>query len=234
MILSTWLLAATPAWAQSASDEPATEQEAREAQARELYRLGAGLYKAGRYKEAIGAFQEAHQLSGNEKLLFNIANAQERLGDLSGAAASLSAYRPHAPSADRVSLDLRIAALEERIASQPIASPAVPVPTAAVSENPPSVVLDPAPVRPRRPRWALVAGGGLAAAGFGAISFWSYDQGQAHREAGNQDAYGNTRTLNNVVLPLAGIGGGLAIVGLLPTKPGATVSAHPTGLRLRF
>ncbi|MEO0606232.1 MAG: tetratricopeptide repeat protein, partial [Myxococcota bacterium] len=49
-----------------------TTTEARMAQAKELYKLGAGLYKAGRYKEAIVSFQEAYELSDNKKILYNI------------------------------------------------------------------------------------------------------------------------------------------------------------------
>ncbi len=51
-----------------------------DARARELYLQGDREYQAGRYEQAVAAFQEAYRLSGRPLLLFNLANAYERLG----------------------------------------------------------------------------------------------------------------------------------------------------------
>ena len=243
VIMFMFLATLSAGWAQDPAPDAFTpeEQEARVAQARELYRLGAGLYKAGRYKEAIGAFSEAYDLSGNQKLLYNIANAQERLGDLTGAIESLKGYRPHAPSADRVSLDLRIAALEDRIASVPPA----PTPIPTQEPPPPTSALDmvEAPVQAyvRRPRWALVGTGVAVAVGFGAVTTWSYLRGLDQRTAGDEEGYGTTQIINNIAIPVAGAGGVLAIAGFVfPTKRPVSVSASPsafpagTTVSLRF
>ena len=56
-----------------------------EARAKELYENGAALYEEGRYEEAILAWEEAYRLSSRPVLLFNIANAYERLGRGRGA-----------------------------------------------------------------------------------------------------------------------------------------------------
>jgi len=223
-----------------------SSQEARIAQAQELYRLGSGLYKAGRYREAIVSFQQAYELSDNKKLLYNIANAQERLGDLEGAIDNLKAYRPHAPVTDVVSLDLRIASLEERLRTGPTdeTAPSLPPATEPVAERP-----RPGPSNRRQPRWAVVGTGAALAAGFGAAGVVTYLQGRDDQAAGERDAYRTNRTLNNIAVPLAGVGAGLAVLGfVLPRErravdPGAasvettrdlTVSVTPTGAGVRL
>ncbi|MEN0065219.1 MAG: tetratricopeptide repeat protein, partial [Myxococcota bacterium] len=181
-----WLVGVgSPANAQTPPPDP-DAPEARVAQARELYKLGAGLYKAGRYKEAIAAFEEAYALSGNEKILYNIANAQERLGDLAGAINSLRAYRPYASPSDVVSLDLRIAAIESRMEQIPPLQPApAPRPEAVVREAPvPTPLPTTSEALPQsRPRWALVGTGAALAVGFGATAVFTYLEGQDRQMA---------------------------------------------------
>lgn len=224
--------------AQSPPDPTTTE--ARMAQARELYKLGAGLYKAGRYKEAIVSFTEAYELSDNKKILYNIANAQERIGDLQGAVDSLKEYRPHASPSDVVSLDLRITALQDRIRDNPTPLPvAPPTPGPVVSEGTPSTVtpsrplLEPPPQK--RPRWGLVGAGAVLAAGFGTTAVFTYLQGQDDQEAFDQDAYQVNRTINNIAVPLAGVSGGLVVLGFaLPQERRVSVAATPTGANFRL
>ena len=107
-------------------------------QAKTLYKNGSRLYDEGRYKEAIQAFQEAYKLSGRHALLYNIAAAQERMGELDQALETLYQYRIYAPEKEQDTLAKRTANLQIRIeeqnqkeqaakTEQPSASPA-PVP----------------------------------------------------------------------------------------------------------
>ncbi len=250
-MLFALLMLGPSAWGQTTPASPAPIEEAtpdddpnseasRLAQAKELYRLGAGLYNAGRYREAIATFREALALSDRKALLYNIANAQERLNDLEGALASLREYRPHADPKDRVSLDPRITSLEDRLFAQSGQTPAGagPRPAAgqgrtAQSGQVPANVATVEPAVRRRPRWALVGTGAVLAAGFTTAAVWSFNQGQSHREAGDEAAYGTSRTVNNISVPLAGLGGGLAVLGfVIPGKRTVAISAHPRGARL--
>jgi tetratricopeptide (TPR) repeat protein len=70
------LAASLPAGAQS---KP-TELPPRE-HALELFQLGAKLYQAGDYEQAIAAFQRANVLAPSPEYLHNIAQAYRRLGD---------------------------------------------------------------------------------------------------------------------------------------------------------
>ena len=86
-----------------------------ERRARRLFAEGDRLYQEGRYEEAINAFEEAYSLSERPLLLFNIANAQERLGNWVDALENLRRYYDDAPAAERETLDARMRSLEERI-----------------------------------------------------------------------------------------------------------------------
>src|SRR5687768_9802487 len=103
---------------------PSPEDDAR---ARELYDNGALLYDEGRYDDAVAAWAESYRLSGRPLLLFNMANAMERLGRYEDAMTLLSRYRAFAPAEDRETLDRRIrnieARLDELAAAQPISAP---------------------------------------------------------------------------------------------------------------
>ena len=99
-----------------------------EDRAKELYENGAILYTEGRYEDAIVAWDEAYRLSQRSQLLFNIANAQERLARWRDALETLNRYRAYAPADQRDALDRRIANLERRLAefeatAAPIDSP---------------------------------------------------------------------------------------------------------------
>lgn len=94
-----------------------------DARARELYDNGAILYEEGRYEDAVVAFLEAYRLSGRPALLFNIANAQERLGRWVDAHETLQRYRVYAGAEERETLDRRIFNLERRISESTVATP---------------------------------------------------------------------------------------------------------------
>ncbi len=115
--------------------------------AREFYENGEILYEEGRYEDAIVAFEEAYRLSGRPLLLFNIANAQERVGRWEEAHTTLSRYRAYATADERDTLDRRISNLERRIAETKATTPsstADPAPeptsstTVAVEKHTPS------------------------------------------------------------------------------------------------
>lgn len=81
--------------------------------ARQLFQRGDTAYREGRYEAAIELFREAYRLSGRPLLLFNMANAQERMGLLREAVASLEQYLPSA-GAETPDIRRRITALTER------------------------------------------------------------------------------------------------------------------------
>ncbi len=113
---------------------PTTEQLDR---ARELYENGEILYDEGRYEDAVVAWRQGYELSGLPDFLYNIANAQERLGDVKGALDTLGRYRAFALAEERETLDRRIRSLESRLASQPAPSPApAPAPGPAPAPAP--------------------------------------------------------------------------------------------------
>ena len=123
-----------------------------DARARELYDNGAILYDEGRYEDAIVAWEEAYRLSGRPLLLYNIANAQERLGQWRAALDTLNRYRAYARPEERERLDRRIANLERRLAEDPgltAAPPASPPPPTAAPED------------PRQRRWRGSGGGSI-------------------------------------------------------------------------
>lgn len=90
----------------------------RERRARELFEQGEAAYEEGRYEEAISAFEQAYGLSARPLLLYNIANAQERLGLLREALENLRVYRDDAPEEEIPVLERRIRGLEDRVARQ--------------------------------------------------------------------------------------------------------------------
>lgn len=101
-----------------------------DSRARELYENGVILYNEGRYEDAVVAWDEAYRLSGRPLLLFNMANAEERLGRYQEALDHLNRYRAFASEDERETLDRRITNLERRLAeTTPATLPAVPPPT---------------------------------------------------------------------------------------------------------
>ncbi|TVR02097.1 MAG: hypothetical protein EA398_08685 [Deltaproteobacteria bacterium] len=95
------------------------EEDARNQQrARELFENGAILYEEGQFEESIIAWEEAFRLSSAPLLLFNIANAHERLGDLEQALSYLNRYRAFATSDERETIDRRIRNMERRLEEQ--------------------------------------------------------------------------------------------------------------------
>jgi tetratricopeptide (TPR) repeat protein len=90
----------------------------RERQARALFEQGEAAYEEGRYEEAVAAFEQAYGLSARPLLLYNIANAQERLGLLTEALQNLRYYLEDAPDDERPVIERRLRGLEDRVARQ--------------------------------------------------------------------------------------------------------------------
>lgn len=174
-----------------------------DARARELFQNGAVLYDEGRYEEAVLAFEEAYRLSARPALLFNIANALERLGRWQEALDVLSRYRAYARVDERETLDRRIVNLERRIAEAaaspppPVATPAAVVPT--VAETRPSTeptLLRPAPL--------ALAGAGLLSVGVGtALGLGSEAAGEAAAAGCAPDGSGSLRCSRDAAASLA-------------------------------
>ncbi len=111
-LCAAWLSWAQPALAQGNAPSDL------DAKARHLYRNGEVLYSEGLYGDAIAAWQAAYQLSSRPLLLYNMANAQERIGRWQDALDSLNRYRAFAPSEERATLGKRIANIERHLAQQ--------------------------------------------------------------------------------------------------------------------
>lgn len=94
----------------------ATEEQTTKERAQESFARGIEDFRAGRYKDAIDAFQHAHDLYPSAAISFNIARAYEKLED---SAAALRFYReylrqePAAPDAAQVAA--RVEGLEDRL-----------------------------------------------------------------------------------------------------------------------
>lgn len=120
--------------------------------ARQLYEEGTRLYESGLYEEAVQAFKIAYSLSRRPLLLYNMAQAMERIGQWDEALAALVDYRDEAPPEELETLDSRIAALQARIDER----------DAEKAANAPEPVVVQAPRRGPPPgAWALFATGAV-------------------------------------------------------------------------
>ena len=105
------------ATANSPSDEAVAEQ--RRTQAKAKYERGADAYVAGRYKEAVELFLAADRLSPSAPLSFNIARAEEKLGDTAGALRWYRDYLRRSPTVRNASeVHATIAALSATLAKK--------------------------------------------------------------------------------------------------------------------
>ena len=86
--------------------------------ARQHFMAGQSYYTQGKYQKAIDEFEEAYRLDPRPLLLFNIAQAYEKIGKLEETVDYLKRYLEAEPDAEeRTSLLNKIANLEERIAN---------------------------------------------------------------------------------------------------------------------
>jgi hypothetical protein len=97
---------------------PATDPEV-ERLARELFEQGRDAYANGQFAEARDLFQHSYDLSGRPGLLYNIAQASERMRDDQHALDVYRAYLEAVPDApERDFVEARIVFLQERVRAQ--------------------------------------------------------------------------------------------------------------------
>lgn len=107
--------AAAEVVAPSAAPDPEVERVARE-----LFEQGRDAYANGQFPEARELFQHSYDLSGRPGLLYNIAQASERMRDDEHALELYRAYLEAVPDAsERDFVEARIVFLEERLRAQP-------------------------------------------------------------------------------------------------------------------
>lgn len=100
------LLAASPA----AAADDVTE-------ARAHFDAGAKLYRAGKFRQAIGEFETAYRLKPHGAIHFNVARCRERLEEWPAALRSYTDYLREVPEAtDRAAVRAAIVRIERRLA----------------------------------------------------------------------------------------------------------------------
>jgi tetratricopeptide (TPR) repeat protein len=103
------------AWTPRADAQTKSESDRR---AHDLFVKGDAAYAEARYEDALAAFREAYELSGRPQLLFNIANALERLGKLPEAVDALEKYVASGKVKDEKVVQARLANLRKRLEEQ--------------------------------------------------------------------------------------------------------------------
>jgi hypothetical protein len=90
-----------------------------DAEAREHFKLGRSFYEAGRFQQASEEFEIAYRLSARPQLLYNVYVARRDAGGLPSAVEALRGYLAQVPDApDRVNLEARLASLEAQVKRQ--------------------------------------------------------------------------------------------------------------------
>jgi len=114
--------------------------ESEDERARYLFDNGHQLYMEGRYEDALAAWTEAYDLSRRPLILYNMANAYERNGQVRKAISVLNRYRAYAQPDEQEVILRRIKNMEHRLtliqppqASVAVQEPLQPFPTAEVA-----------------------------------------------------------------------------------------------------
>jgi tetratricopeptide (TPR) repeat protein len=109
-------------------------------QARQHYQKGKQHFDLGKWDEAIAEFEEAYRLHSDPTLLFNLAQAHRRKGDLQRALDLYKNYiigNPESPK--REEIEKRIQTLEKEIKTTARRQPTSPSPVGKPNEPPPPV-----------------------------------------------------------------------------------------------
>ena len=95
-----------------------------DSETRALYDAGTEHFEAGRFEEALEAFTEVYNRTGEPKLLFNLGAAAEGMGDMERAEAYYKVYLEELPDAeDADAVRARIAHLSEPQSTAPELKP---------------------------------------------------------------------------------------------------------------
>ncbi len=95
---------------------PRAADDAAEAKAR--FRKGAELYRAGKWRDAIGEFEAAYRLKPHGAIHFNVAQCREKLQEWPGALRAYEDYLREVPDAkDRAAVRASMRKIEERLAA---------------------------------------------------------------------------------------------------------------------
>ncbi len=177
--------------------------------AKQLFQQGRVEYQAGQFQKAIDDFLAADKLKPSPALMYNVAQAYEKLGDPNHAVEYYQDYLVRAPQAtDREAVKATIQNLQAKLQAAPAAAPMAPVAPVVVLASPvgapvPSPTAEPTPASPAAPPPIIVepAPGAAPGAPVAAVS----EPDKPHR----------SRVLP-ITLGAAGLAAGiLAIVGLV-------------------
>ena len=96
------------------------------AKAKVHFQAGATYYREARYADAIREFQDAYAYDPNPQLLFNIAQAYEKLGSIPDALHAYRDYLRQSPqTSDRTTVELAVKNLEAALAKKGLSQVAV-------------------------------------------------------------------------------------------------------------
>lgn len=233
--------ASARAGAQAAPVTPATTappSAAARARAADLFKKSVETYRSGDFKQTIDLLNEAYALEPQPVLLYNLARAQEGIGNNDAAIETYEKFLAQEPNAkDRGAIEQRLATLrrqrDERIALE------------KKSAQPAAQPVEPPPERPvhRRSVLPYVVGGvgvaGIAAgAVFGLLASSKRDDAvaaPAQRDALDLEDQAKSRaTLSNVSFIVGGVllAAGVTwwVLDLNASKKTATVPAVRVGL----
>lgn len=245
-LLLTTLLLSGPALLTSPSavaQESGEDEDPSLNRAKQLFANGSRLYDEGQYAEAALAFEESYKLSNAPPLLFNAANAYERMGDLETSIRFLNKYRVYADPSEQDALTRRVSNLEKRMAAEAATaappSPPMetkPAPTVATVASSPDAESTGAPSKAKIAGGTLVGVGGLAAIVGGTIAGFTFSEGnrliedsaQAENDAAYQDLksdYEALLPLNQRMVVVTGVGVGAAVIGVALLAAGGGASA---------
>lgn len=115
-------LCAAPAWASSGRGA-GRDDRAAVAQAKQRFLRGAEHFRLGRFAQAREDFAASYLLSGRVALLYNLALAEERLGNIPAAIENLERYVAAPDIEDRAAVQLHLDELRRR---QPLIVAATP------------------------------------------------------------------------------------------------------------
>jgi tetratricopeptide (TPR) repeat protein len=108
VIVTAWFLCATHAWANADSDR-----------AKDLFERGSSAFHAGNFPRALELFREAYAIDPHPILMYNIARAEESVGNATEAVRAFRKYLELDPDAeDKGAVEQRIATLERELAEK--------------------------------------------------------------------------------------------------------------------